>query len=218
VNGGFKIEKWLDSCSTNLKAEAGGFNGNKLKKNDQLVLNKSFNCMEHTGAADFKILPWKANDELGAGLPGKIYFLPGPEWDWLDEESKKTITEKTFAISVNSDRMGYRLQGEALKKKNNEELISSAVCFGTMQLLPDGQLIILMADHQTSGGYPRAGNVISACHANLAQMKAGDLINFEMTDHKIAEELFIKQQRHLHQLETACKLRLENFIHEKNRH
>jgi len=114
--------------------------------------------------------------------------------------------------------MGYRLASEPLHSATKTELVSSAVNFGTIQLLPDGQLIILMADHQTTGGYPRLGNIISAQLAMLAQMKAGDKIQFKFTDHQAAENLILKQQQHLTQLEIACKLRLENYIHENYRH
>ncbi|HET9744509.1 MAG TPA: KipI antagonist, partial [Chitinophagaceae bacterium] len=82
------------------------------------------------------------------------------------------------------------------------------------QLLPDGQLIILMADHQTTGGYPRLGNVISAHLSKLAQMNTGDTMHFKFTDHQTAETLLINQQQHLLQLQIACKLRFENYTHE----
>ena len=110
--------------------------------------------------------------------------------------------------------MGYRLASEPLYSSVKTELVSSVVNFGTIQLLPDGQLIILMADHQTTGGYPRLGNIISAHLSILAQMKAGDKIYFKFTDHKAAENLMVKQNNHLKQLEIACKLRLENYINE----
>jgi antagonist of KipI len=112
--------------------------------------------------------------------------------------------------------MGYRLTGEPLKPINKTELVSSAVCFGTIQLLPDGQLIILMADHQTMGGYPRIGNIITAHLHRLAQMKTGEQVHFKITSQVIAENLLLKQQLHLHQLKIACKLKLEQFIHENN--
>ena len=106
--------------------------------------------------------------------------------------------------------MGYRLASEPLYAAVKTELISSAVNFGTIQLLPDGQLIILMADHQTTGGYPRLGNIISTHLPKLAQMKGGEEIRFKFTDHDTAESLLIKQHQHLLQLEIACKLKLEN--------
>ena len=110
--------------------------------------------------------------------------------------------------------MGYRLASEPLHLTTKTELVSSAVSFGSIQLLPDGQLIILMADNQTTGGYPRLGNIISAHLPVLAQMKAGDEIQFKFTDHQTAENLILKQQQHLIQLEIACKLRLEKYIYE----
>ena len=98
---------------------------------------------------------------------------------------------------------------------NSEELVSSAVSFGTIQLLPDGQLIILMADHQTTGGYPRVGHIITAHHSKLAQMRPEEMITFRFTDMRTAEELLVKQQQHLRQLESACKFRLLDFLNLK---
>ena len=216
VKGGFKINKWLNSYSTNLKAEAGGINGTKLNKDDSIQLNDSSDLSKIPGADDFKILPWKANESWDDAETKEILVLPGNEWDWLDAASQKKFLSVDFYITNNSDRMGYRLKGDALKTKTKKELVSSAVFFGTIQLLPDGQLIILMADHQTTGGYPRPGYVISAHLSRLAQMKAGDKIRFAFTTQKNAEEIFIKQQQHLLQLQNACNFRLQNYIHENN--
>ena len=108
--------------------------------------------------------------------------------------------------------MGYRLKGEELKIKEDQQLISSGVTFGTIQLLPDGQLIILMADHQTTGGYPRIGHVISAHLPLLAQCNAGDKIKFTEVEHAVAEEELIKKQRDLQQMQTASKFKMEKLI------
>ncbi len=138
--------------------------------------------------------------------------MPGNEWDWLTEESQKNFLNNKFIITPNSDRMGYRLSAELLNSKNNEELVSSAVCFGTVQLLPDGRLILLMSDHQTTGGYPRIAHVISAHHSRLAQLKPGDEIKFGMTDQATAESLLWKQQQHLKLLKNACQYRLNELV------
>lgn len=212
IHGGLGVTKWLNSYSTNLKAEAGGFSGRKLNKEDAIPY-KSLSSEKILG---LKVFPWKVNEDYGLNNRDKILVLAGTEWDWLIETSQEKFTKNFFYISYNSDRMGYRLASEPLHAKNKEELVSSAVNFGTIQLLPDGQLIVLMADHQTTGGYPRIGNIITAHLPVLAQMKAGDNFHFEFTTHKIAEELIVKQSQHLHQLQIACKLRLENFIHEMN--
>lgn len=216
-HGGIKLNKWLSSASTHLQAESGGLNGNKLKKGDAIDLNRLISSTAITGNKDFRILPWRASEEFDSSIMDDILVLPGSEWDWMDETHKNIFLENSFTLSAQSDRMGFRLSGALLHTISNQELVSSPVCFGTIQLLPDGQLIILMADHQTTGGYPRIGTVISACHSRLAQMKSGDKIRFKQVNRQTAEYLFLKQQRHLLQLELACKLRLENFIHEINR-
>jgi antagonist of KipI len=162
VKSGFKIKKWLNSYSTNLKAEAGGMDGTKLNKDDSIQLNDSSDYSKILSADDFKILPWKANEIWDATETKEIFVLPGQEWGWLNEESQKNFLSKIYSITNKSDRMGYQLNGEALQTMDKKELVSSCVCFGTIQLLPDGQMIILMADHQTTGGYPRPGYIISA--------------------------------------------------------
>ena len=109
--------------------------------------------------------------------------------------------------------MGYRLRGAPLHTVSSEEVISSAVNFGTVQLLPDGQLIVLMADHQTAGGYPRIAHVISADHHRLAQMKPGDSFRFRLITVGEAEDLFLQQQQHLLQLQHACAFKMEDLLH-----
>ena len=213
IKGGMKLFKWLNSYSTNLKAEAGGFSGRRLLKDDVIELYELPYSIQ-PGKNDFKILPWKANEDFGIEDTGQLMVLPGAEWEWLDTSSQEKFLKNPFFISHNSDRMGYRLASEPLHSGTKAELVSSAVNFGSIQLLPDGQLIILMADHQTTGGYPRLGNIISVHLPMLAQMKAGDKIRFNFTDHQAAESLLLKQQQHLLQLEIACKLRLENYIDE----
>lgn len=214
VKGGMKIEQWLNSYSTNLKAEAGGFDGRRLLKEDMIELKEDPVHYTLPANADLKILPWKANEDFGIDATEEVMIIKGSEWDWLDNASQQKFLKNPFFISHNSDRMGYRLASEPLQASVKKELVSSAVSFGTIQLLPDGQLIILMADNQTTGGYPRLGNIISAHLPMLAQMKAGDQIHFRFTDHQTAENLILKQHHHLKQLENACKLRLENYCAE----
>lgn len=210
VKGGLDLDKWLNSYSTNLKAEAGGFNGRKLMKDDLIELRDQTNIKLNEDEA-FRILPWQASENFETYNLKEVLIIQGSEWDYLDKQSQEKFLKNPFYISHYSDRMGYRLASEPLHTVEKNELISSGVNFGTVQLLPDGQLIILMADHQTTGGYPRLGNIISAHLSRLAQMKAGEDIHFRFTDHQTAETLFIKQKHHLHQLQIACKLRLEKL-------
>jgi antagonist of KipI len=100
--------------------------------------------------------------------------------------------------------MGYRLRGPQLQFKNKTELVSTGVSFGTIQMLPDGELIILMADHQTTGGYPRLGHVITAHLPKLAQLRPSDCVQFTKVSIEKAEELLFAQQKELSILQTAC--------------
>jgi antagonist of KipI len=211
VSGGFKLPGWMNSNSTNLKAAAGGYQGRKLQKDDELELNNGKFCCSMQKQEEFKILPWYADVQF-ADTGKEINVLPGSEWNRLTEESVQAFCTTPFIITKQSDRMGYRLLNNPLATTNTTEIISSAVCFGTIQLLPDGKLIVLMADHQTTGGYPRIAHVITAHHSKLAQMKAGDGIWFRLTDQQSAEELLVKQEQHLLQLQNACTFRLKEYF------
>ena len=218
VAGGLEITKWLNSYSTNLKAAAGGYNGKAFIKNDVVNFKKEFSLLSDLHEKDFMILPWKANDKYEQTVSHEpdesIHVITGHEWDILQDASKNSFLNQPFVISAASDRMGYRLNGPALHAVKYEELVSSPVSYGTIQLLPDGQLIILMADHQTTGGYPKIAHVITVNLPQLAQKKPGEKIDFKVTDQQTAENLFLLQHRHLLQLENACKFKLEEFFKE----
>lgn len=205
------LEKWLDSYSTNLVANAGGFKGRAFKKGDKLNFKNNFKFKYLPQGKDSIGLPWKATGTLQSKK--EIRFSKGNEWDWLADESIKNFTKNNYKILNNSNRMGYRLEGNALNVQENKQLISSGVTFGTIQLLPGGQLIVLMADHQTTGGYPRIGHVISADLPLLAQQNPGDEIKFSETEVLIAEKEFIQQQRDLLHMQTASKFKIENLLH-----
>lgn len=212
IKDGLNIPPWLNSYSTNLKAAAGGFSGRALQKDDIISFKKENNYTRFLSGSDVIVLPWQADINWNPSIINKISFVPGNEWGWLDEQSQNDLLTNSFTITTASDRMGYRLNGTPLTSNNKTELISSAVSFGTIQLLPDGQLITLMADHQTTGGYPRVAHVITAHLSKLAQMWSGEKINFSLTDIKTAEDLLILQKQHLQQLQKACTFRLEKYF------
>lgn len=212
AQGGYNLPAWLGSSSTNLKAETGGFKGRAFRKDDEIILKKAGDLVSILGTKEFLVLPWKADNKWENSSTNEILILPGNECCRLTDKSKEKIFGQPFTITNQSDRMGFRLKSEQLLTTTNDEVISSAVSFGTIQLLPDGQLIILMADHQTTGGYPRVAHVISAHHSKLAQMKAGEMLRFRLATQQMAEELLIKQQQHLMQLQNACTFRLQEYF------
>ncbi len=205
-----KIEKWLNSYSTNLKACAGGWQGRALQKEDRLPYEEGKSYAHYLQDNDHFILPWKAV-KPGEITSNEIEFIIGNEWSWLTKEAQNIFGEEVFQISNVADRMGYRLTGKELEVKEKAQLISSAVSFGTVQLLPNGQLIVLMADHQTTGGYPRIAHIITAHLPVLAQMQYNNVLRFKLTTPQAAEEKLVEQQKYLLNLQTASKLKLENL-------
>lgn len=215
VQGGFDLSPWLNSYSTHLKATAGGFNGKALLKDDVIGFRKSSSLASLLNGKHAMILPWQANEKWHGSHITKIFVVPGHEWSQLTDMARTKFIRSGFTITNAADRMGYRLKGPSLQQGIGHELVSSAVSFGTIQLLPDGQLILLMADHQTTGGYPRIAHVISAHHSVIAQLNPGQTIHFSMVDQEFAENLLLKQQQHLSQLESACRYRLEEQMNRR---
>jgi antagonist of KipI len=214
VHGGYCMPKWLGSYSTNLKAGAGGWHGQPLKKGDELPFkeNRIYVAGLLKEESDVEVLPWRVNIEKIYRYPNEIGFIPGHEWELLSPESKHNFLESNFLIHPSSDRMGYQLKGGPLIMTEHKELVSSAVSFGTVQLLPDGQLIVLMADHQTTGGYPRIAHIISAHLPKLAQLRPADTIQFKLMNEEMAEELLLWQQKELHILQWACQDHLNELV------
>jgi antagonist of KipI len=122
--------------------------------------------------------------------------------------SEENFLQETFTISAKSDRMGFRLDGEPLYLLNQQEMLSSAVNFGTIQLLPDGQMIILMADHQTTGGYPRIAHVVEPDLPLLAQLGSNDKVGFHLVSVPEAENLHLAFERDLSFFRIGCKFAL----------
>jgi antagonist of KipI len=214
IHGGLNICQWMDSFSTNLKAGSGGYKGRRLEKGDELSFKE--NTIYFAGLLkeekDYQLLGWRADTGRTYQLPNEIDFILGHEWEQLTRESQTDLLNNNFTIHPFSDRMGYQLKGIPLKRLEETELVSSGVSFGTMQLLPDGQIIVLMADHQTTGGYPRIGQVISSHLPKLAQLRPSDCIQFKMTDIQTAEELLFSQQQELSILQRACSERLNQLV------
>jgi antagonist of KipI len=215
INGGFAIDKWLDSYSTNLKAQAGGFNGRALLKDDDIPLR---NNNTNTQTEEYTVLRFYADYKDSINDTNEIFVIKGREWNEFDFEMQRAFLSSKFLVTPQSDRMGYRLstkdegrstkdEGRSTKDEVRSEVISSGVCFGTVQVLPDNQLIVLMADHQTTGGYPRIAHVISAHHSLLSQKRAGEYLKFKLVSLEEAKMLQEEQEDYLSKLEYACKLK-----------
>ncbi len=136
-----------------------------------------------------------------------VRVIDGPESDSLTAKSEAAFFREQFLVTQDSNRMGFRLEGEPLYRMNEGEMVSAGVAFGTIQLLTNGQMIVLMADHQTSGGYPRIAQVISHDLPLLAQLGPGDKVAFHQVEIAEAERIALRFERDLALLRTAVSLR-----------
>lgn len=209
VFNNFSIPAWLNSYSTNSRAAAGGLHGGPLKSDDIIPFEKA-DALNAYVKEPFKMVSWFAKPEEPARV-NVIEMIKGSEWDWLDETSQQNFLNSSFTITTIADRMGYRLSGNPLHAKQ-KQLVSSSVTFGTLQLLPSGRLILLMADHQTTGGYPRVAHVISAHLPLLAQSKPGDTFSFAITDVERAEQKLLQQHNYLQGVQHAAGFKIEKMF------
>ncbi len=210
VHGGWKGQQWLGSFSTSLGAQAGGYEGRTLQKDDILEANKKEDEVNHTQS-----LPWGiSKNELDKIYlsSDQIRITASVETDLLSPEAKEKFLSSAFRITPQSNRMGYRLDGEKLLLHQPVEMVSSAVDFGTIQLLPDGNLIILMADHQTTGGYPRIASVIKSDLPTLAQMNPNDKIKFRLISFEEAESEWLAREKLLAELKQVCLEQYKNYF------
>lgn len=204
IQGGLDLPQVLGSYSTYLRAGFGGFEGRALQKGDQIDFN-----------AEVPVLPerlsWSLSKSMYTSLnPQVIRVMKGPEFELFQEKSIADLLTAEFKISNAADRMGYQLEGPLLQLKTAKEMLSSAVAFGTVQVTAQGSPIVLMADHQTTGGYPRILQVLSVDLGKLAQLRPGDTIQFELLNLKEAQTLLIARVEEMNQLKQSLTFKYKN--------
>lgn len=219
IAGGIDVPPVMGSYSTYLRAGIGGCNGRALQKNDTLSVGFPSNYAKEM----MNRMRLKADGNLflemdwgvSLGFPSDNYdgtmirTIPGRQAEWFTEESRKLFLSETFKVSTQSDRMGYRLNGPELALQNQKDLLSEAVAFGTIQVPPDGNPIVLMADRQTTGGYPKIGQVVTADLPAMAQLKPGDTIYFKEIEHSEAQALLVENEERFEQLKVGINLKKE---------
>jgi antagonist of KipI len=217
VAGGFAVPRVMESRSTYLRGGFGGFEGRALKRGDVLPIG------EGSQPEPYPALRLRAKDSdafvstrwsIGASAAfqahdhHRIRFVPGRHWEQLTEESRLRFSATEFRIGSDSDRMGYRLDGATLERAQQTEIMPEGVTFGTIQVPPDGRLIVLMANRQTTGGYPRVGEVASVDLPLLAQLPPGDTLRFEAITLEESQALYLKRERELDIMREALQLRM----------
>jgi antagonist of KipI len=190
VRGGIDVKLFLGSASTHLLSGLGGYDGRALRKGDVLRIG--------TAGGAFRTFRKRsvAGSALKQFLPRKILRVTaGPQSDWFPEEAHKNFYSATYRLAEESNRMGLRLEGPPITSTSGGEMISEGVSLGAVQITASGLPIILFVEQQTTGGYPKIANVISADLHSLGQLRPRDEIRFEPMDFAAARALLIKQEK-----------------------
>lgn len=140
-------------------------------------------------------------------------MIKGKQFDWFSIAAQKSFFKSKYKIQSESNRMGFRLNGEPLYLHFQKELITEAVTFGSIQVPPNGLPIILMADRQTTGGYPRIAQVAAIDLPLLAQKKPGDSIPFTEISLDEAQQLYIEREKGFNSIQKFIEYRLKGVIH-----
>lgn len=196
VHGGYLLADVLGSTSTFRRGGFGGVEGRELKAGDTLAIRSSFRNVPRV------LLPTELQSDPASASERRIRVIPGREWRFFSAEAQQALVEQPYRISNDSERMGYRLTGAELKLDATLELLSETVTFGTLQVPPNGQPIVLMADRQTTGGYPKIAHVASVDLPLLAQRLPGEEVRFELIELAAAQALAVRRARLIQQLEA----------------
>lgn len=212
VSGGFSLEDFLGSHSTYLRAKVGGFKGRALQVDDRIEIGQVTSqrlAMTQQLATDtigaFNGTSWHVRPDFYKKNRSTfmIRFIKGPEYDWFNEESQQKFTLQQYTIASSSDRMGYRLEGQSLEKISDSEMVSEAIANGTVQISNNGLPIVLLADRQTTGGYPRVAQICTADLYKFGQMKPADKIHFKEISLNEAYKELAELERTLRQIELS---------------
>jgi antagonist of KipI len=189
VRGGFDVDAPLGSRATSLVSGIGPLGGRPVTAGDILPVGLPI----RTAHRDAPAVPLPLPRDGGA----RLRVIRGPHEAMFTPAAYETLFGARFRITPSSNRMGYRLEGPALEHRDKADILSDATPFGSLQVPASGQVILLMADRQTTGGYPRIATVISADLPTAGQLAPGDWIEFAPCARGAAIEALKRQRNRL---------------------
>lgn len=170
VAGGVDVPLVLGSRSTYLLGQLGGYNGRALRAGDELAVGRD--------GAPFEDRRVSAEAEGRDPSDAEIRVVLGPQADQFTGEGIATFLSESYEMLSQSDRMGARLRGPVIAHRGGHDIISDGVPLGGIQVVGDGQPIVLLADRQSSGGYPKLATVCSVDLGRVAQTRPGERLHF----------------------------------------
>lgn len=177
IAGEMQVPVIINSKSTNLKCKMGGLDGRKLQNGDELQVQ----VRKYSKKKTEKLLK-KQMEPTDYEEKKMIRVVLGPQDDCFLEEGIKTFLSEDYIVSMESDRMGIRLEGPKIEGKGKTDIVSDGIVFGSIQITSAGLPIVMMADHQTTGGYAKIATVIKEDLPKLAQARPGDHVVFQKVE------------------------------------
>ncbi len=191
IQGGIDVRLIMGSASTFVAARFGGFQGRGLQSGDILNVKKRDGLSARSARMSM------LDDLYGHG---PLRVTRGPQQDWFGREAVDALYSGPYIVGEQSDRSGLRLKGEAIHIHEQIELLTDGIPLGAIQVPRDGQPIILFVDQQTTGGYPKIANVISADVHRVGQLRPRDEVRFEEVSIANAIRLLREQEQRLREL------------------
>ena len=185
VRGGLDVPRVLGSASTHLLTGIGGMHGRALRSGDRVPVGRE-------PEEPLRAVPLHRLRALHAG--GPLRFTPGLQADWFQPEAHLRLATAEWSVLEGSDRTGLRLSGPPLPRSVWDELATEGAPLGAIQVPGEGGPIVLFVDHQTTGGYPRIGNVVAVDLARLGQLRPRDTLRFEPVGFEEARALLLRQE------------------------
>jgi len=187
VQGGIVVPPFLGSTSTHVLSGTGGFWGRSLRAGDMLTTGPAAQVFRRRRIAP-PMLELLASRKV-------LRVTAGPQAAWFSKASRRSFYLATYRVQEQSDRVGLRLEGPAVSQNRPRAMITEGVSLGAVQVPPAGSPMILFVEQQTTGGYPKMANIISADLARLGQLRPRDEIRFELVSWRLARALLIEQER-----------------------
>ena len=199
-SGGIDVPAINGSVSTHTKAKIGGLEGRPLQTGDQFGINAFTRdevnvCDFYDGHNLFNIALYNRG---GRECHEPLRVVLGEQAKYFTEKGIKTFGSKIYTLTVQCDRMGFRLDGPVIEHIDGADIISDGAVFGSIQVPSDGNPIVLMADRQTTGGYTKIGTVIMADLPRLSQLPVGDGIHFDIISVEEAQVIYRTYMKRLH--------------------
>ena len=198
VQGGIDTPPVLGSRSTDTKCRIGGHDGRALQKGDTLPigkapagydLNRAMRAARTLAEKPWLLRPRTAHAWLGDQVIPLLRAVPGPQDDAFTPEGLHAFFSGLYAVTPDSNRMGVKLSGPAAETKHGSDILSDGIVEGSVQISANGQPILMLADHQTTGGYAKIATVIAPDLSAAAQLRPGEAVAFRPVDVQTAVRL-----------------------------